>query len=223
MHPPPPSSGLFADVWRNLQDRVFTQPSTDRLFNLYRDRDDELDLPNGPTIRRSNLESFLLSYVEPPPLFLLAEAPGPWGCRFSGVPITSESQLLDPEFPIHGSQSSSASIPHKEYSASIHWRVLGPYFPHFITWNAVPLHPRGAHPLSIRAPTGREVEAYADIVRAFLDAVRPERTIAVGRKAERALNHLGAESIYVRHPSQGGSRLFEQGVLAVLREIGLRR
>jgi hypothetical protein len=223
MHRPPPPPALFCDVWRILEERVFPQPSTDRLFNPYRDRDEELDLPDAPAIRRNNLQSFLSTYVQPPPLLLLAEAPGPWGCRFSGVPITSESQLLAPNFPIHGNQSSSASKPHSEYSANIHWRVLGPYFPFFITWNAVPLHPRGAHPLSIRTPTGREIDAYADIVQAFLDAIHPKRTIAVGRKAERALNHLGVESIYVRHPSQGGSRLFEQGVLAVLREIGLCR
>ncbi|MEX1056043.1 MAG: uracil-DNA glycosylase, partial [Rhodothermales bacterium] len=211
MHPPPPSPPLFEQVWGILQENVFNVPSTDRLFNLYRDRDDELDLPDAPAIRKNNLRAFLASYAAAPPLFLLAEAPGPWGCRFSGVPITSEEQLLDPHFPIHGSQSSSASKPHSEYSANIHWRILRPYFPHFITWNAVPFHPRSAHPLSIRTPTGREVDAYADIVRAFLDAVRPERVIAIGRKAERALNHLGAASIYVRHPSQGGSRLFEQG------------
>lgn len=213
---------LLSDVWSVLEERVFARPSTDRLFNQYRDRDEELDRPDAPAIRQRNLEDYLSSYFERPPLFLLAEAPGPWGCRFSGVPITSESQLLDPDFPIHGMQSSTAAKPHSEYSARIHWRILAPYFPHFITWNAVPMHPRKQQPLSIRTPTDREVDEFADVVRVFLDTIRPLAVAAVGRKAQRALNHLGVESIYVRHPSQGGSKLFEKGVLAILQELGLR-
>lgn len=212
---------LLERVWTVLEEQVFSRPSTERLFNMYRDRHEELDLPDAAEIRRRNLRSYLSSYKQHPTVLLLAEAPGPWGCRFSGVPITSESQLVDPTFPVHGRRSSTAVKPHSEYTANIHWRILQPYFPRFLTWNAVPLHPRKENPLSIRTPSTREVLDYADVVGAFVQEARPERIIAVGRKAEQALNHLGVESIYVRHPSQGGAKLFEQGVLGVLCEVGI--
>src|SRR5919106_4390686 len=109
MHPPSPSHMLLSDVWAVLEERVFTHTSSDRLFNFYKDGEEALDLPDGPAIRRQNLKSYLSCFRERPPVLLLAEAPGPWGCRFSGVPITSESQLLDAHFPVRGMQSSTGA------------------------------------------------------------------------------------------------------------------
>jgi hypothetical protein len=153
---------------------------------------------------------------------LLAEAPGPWGCRFSGVPLVSEAQLVDPAFPIHGRPTSRADGPHTEYSAGIYWRVLAAHFPHFFTWNSVPLHPfRPGAPLSIRTPTRREVKAYTGLLAGLLDVLAPALILAVGRNAEYALRHVGAPCTYVRHPSQGGARLFEAGVRDALHELGL--
>ncbi len=208
-------------IWQMLEDDVFTIASTQRLFNQYANRHDELDLPGAHQIRRANLKSYLSSYDVMPDVFLLAEAPGPWGCRFSGVPITSEAQLLDGGFPIDGARTSASGDPHNEYSANIHWRVLAPYFPHFITWNAVPFHPHREDPLSIRTPTLREVLAYADVVKCFVDVIQPSHVVAVGRKAERALNHIGVDNIYVRHPSQGGATLFERGMRNIMQEAGV--
>lgn len=210
-------------LWDILASDVFPLESTDRLFNMYKDRDDEVDLLDAPHIRRSNLHAYLRAFDAMPDVFLLAEAPGPWGCRFSGVPITSEAQLLDPGFPIHGERSSAHGDALTEYSANIHWRVLAPYFPHFLTWNTVPFHPHKADPLSIRTPTNREIDAFSDVLAAVVDAVDPTYAVAVGRRAERALNQIGIANIYVRHPSQGGAKRFEDGVIAILREAGVAR
>ena len=201
---------LLTDAWQLLQEKVFPTPSTDILFNPYRDRHAEFDQPDAVSIRRDNVRRYLACYEKRPPVLLLAEAPGPWGCRFSGVPLVSEAQLVDEAFPIHG-QPSSLKAPHHEYSATIYWRVLRPYFPHFFTWNSVPYHPhrRG------------EVAASADVLAALLEILQPERLLAIGRKAEYALAKIGAEATYVRHPSQGGAKLFEAGVRAAMREIGL--
>lgn len=214
---------LLDPVWNVLTRDVFPMETGGRLFNQYRDRHLELDRPNAPEIRRENLRSYLSAYVQPPPVFLLAEAPGPWGCRFSGVPITSEEQLLRPDFPIHGRQSSTAEKPHTEYSANIHWGMLVPYFPHFLTWNTVPFHPHREDPLSIRTPTHREIDRFAFVVDAFLQTIEPAFVVAVGRKAERALNHLEVDSIYVRHPSQGGAGRFREGMTEVLEAAGMAR
>ncbi|SHK87752.1 uracil-DNA glycosylase [Rhodothermus profundi] len=207
-------------IWSAFEARLFSASSTDRLFNPYRDRHPELDCPDAPAIRRRNLWRYLAAYEAPPPVFLLAEAPGPWGCRFSGVPLTSEAQLLDPAFPLHGEASGQAGRPHREYSARIYWRVMHPYFPRFFTWSAVPLHPhRPGKPLSIRTPTQREVRDWLPLVAAIVEALCPRQVIAVGRKAEFALHLLGVPCTYVRHPSQGGARQFEVGVRALLEAL----
>lgn len=215
---------LLEPAWALCERRLFTTPSTHDLFNPYRDAHPELDGKSAATIRRENLHRYLRCYTERPPVILLAEAPGPWGCRFSGVPITSEAQLADPGFPLDGQPTSTAEAPHSEYSASIYWRVMQPFFPHFFTWNSVPLHPhRPGEPLTIRPPRRREIKASAGLLAELLDVLRPERVLAVGRKAEFALHHIGWEATYVRHPSQGGARLFEEGVTAVFREMDLAR
>ena len=207
-------------VYRLIEREVFDAASTPDLFNPYRDRTDAFDLPEAVNVRRANFRRYCAAFPEVPRVLLLAEAPGPWGCRFSGVPLTSEAQLLDPAFPLHGARSSTAEAPYGEYSASIYWRALRPYFPHFFTWNSVPLHPhRPGEPLTIRTPRRREVRRWADVLAGLLDALRPERVVAVGRKAEEALTAAGAEPIYVRHPSQGGATRFAEGVTAVMQEV----
>jgi hypothetical protein len=213
---------LLEAVWEMLEENVFPQSSTGRLFNLYKDRDPQVDLPEAPAIRRANLRSYLNAYDELPDVFLLAEAPGPWGCRFSGVPITSEAQLLDTTFPVHGDRTSITGSPHTEYSAGIHWRVLARYFPAFLTWNTVPFHPhRRGEPLSIRTPTAGEIDAFVSVVKSFLGVIQPRYVAAVGRKAQRALDRLDVPNTYVRHPSQGGARIFEEQVIELLKAAGI--
>ena len=213
---------LLDDVWTLLETRVFPKPSSDTLFNPYHTTHATLDRPDAAQTRRTNLRNCLACYAARPPLFLLAEAPGPWGCRFSGVPLVSESQLADPDFPIDGTPTSRAEEPHREYSASIYWRVLQPYFPQFFTWNSVPFHPHDADdPLTIRTPRRSEVAGYEDVLADLLDLLQPERVLAVGRKAERALHEIDAACTYVRHPSQGGAKKFEAGVREIVAKQGL--
>lgn len=211
---------MLPTVWDLFETHLFPASSTDELFNPYRDRHAPLDVAGAPARRRDNLRAYLRCFDDAPPLFLLLEAPGPWGCRFTGVPITSEAQLVDPDFPIEGTPTRRQDEPTSEYSASIFWRVLQPHFPHFFVWNSLPLHPHDADdPLSIRTPRRTEVRAWSDLLRGLLDALDPDRTIGVGRKGERALTEVGADPTYVRHPSQGGAKKFESGMNAVVTEM----
>ena len=213
---------LLEPVWNIVERDVFYLPSSEGLFNPYADREDAYDVPGAEEIRRQNFRQYLECYLEWPRLFLLAEAPGPWGCRFSGVPLVSEAQLVEPAFPINGRPTSLAPEPHSEYTAGIYWRVLGAYFPYFFTWNSVPFHPfKPGNAMSIRNPRNGEVMVYADVLRAILDVMNPEIVLAIGRKAEYVLGKLGVECRYIRHPSQGGARKFEEGVGTVLGEMGL--
>jgi hypothetical protein len=213
---------MLTDVWDLFETHVFPAPTTDEAFNPYHDRHEDLDVSGAPAIRRENLRAYLSAYDEVPPLFLLLEAPGPWGCRFSGVPVTSEAQLTDPSFPIDGRQTSREEEPHTEYSASIFWRVLQPYFPHFFVWNSLPLHPHDpGEPLTIRTPRRTEVREWRDLLTDLLDTLDPARVVGVGRKAERALDEAGADPTYVRHPSQGGAKKFEDGIHEIADDLGL--
>ena len=213
---------MLTDVWRLFEEHVFSAPTTDEAFNPYRTRHPDLDVANAPALRRINLRAYLEAYDNSPPLFLLLEAPGPWGCRFSGVPITSEAQLVDPDFPINGRPTSTEAEPHTEYSASIFWRVLQPHFPHFFVWNSLPLHPHDpGDPLTIRTPRRTEVREWKPLLTDLLDTLDPDRIVGVGRKAERALDEAGADPTYVRHPSQGGAKKFEAGINTIMENLGL--
>lgn len=213
---------LLAPIWDLIEHKVFNLAPTEGLFNPYLNRVDGLDLPNAVKIRRENFRQYLSSYASNPSVFLLAEAPGPWGCRFSGVPLVSEAQLVDPAFPLSGQASSVNEAPYAEYTAKIYWRVLGPWFPHFFTWNSVPFHPyKPEKILSIRNPGNREVLQFVDITKALLDIIQPQTVLAIGRKAEFALGKAGIPCTYIRHPSQGGARKFEAGIEAVMQDLEL--
>ncbi len=210
------------DLWSVIEDQVFSVESTAELFNPYASINPEFDREDATSIRRENLRRYVFDHEKGVALLLVAEAPGPWGCRFSGVPITSESHLVDPNFPLSGRQSSLRDKPYTEYSAGIYWRLLSPYYDAIFTWNTVPLHPHDADdPLSIRTPRQTEIVFFLPVMEKIMRAFNPQITLAVGRKAENALRRIGVDARYVRHPSQGGARLFEAGVLEAINELGL--
>ncbi len=42
---------MLRDLWAALEEHVFPRPSTEELFNPYRDRNEAVDLPDAPAIR----------------------------------------------------------------------------------------------------------------------------------------------------------------------------
>src|SRR5690606_41366984 len=94
-----PNSMLLAEIWDVLERRVFPIPSTDRLFNPYRDGAPDLDREDAPAGRRENGRAYLAAYDTMPDVLLLAEAPGPWGCRRSCVPVAGRAALVHPALP----------------------------------------------------------------------------------------------------------------------------
>ncbi len=213
----PVSAGApLGEVFELCEEHVFGIASTEELLNPYLGVDAEADAPQADGLRRDNLRRYLEDFERPPGVMILAEAPGPWGCRFSGVPITSEAQLVDPDFPIDGEVTSRDGVPHAEYSAGIFWRVMRPFYPAFLVWNAVPFHPRRiGQPTSIRTPRVSELRRFAPVTAAVVELLGPVELVALGRRAEAQMGMLGLECRYVRHPSQGGARAFERGMLEV--------
>jgi hypothetical protein len=215
------------NIWQTVEHLIIRSASREGLFNPYGDHHNEWDRPDAVGIRTENLKRYIDAHDARLqsgriPLFLLMEAPGPWGCRFSGVPITSEAQLVDPDFPGTGKQSTKRDTPFSEYSASIYWRILQPYWKSLFTWNTVPMHPfHPGKPDSIRAPRQSEINDFLPVLKEVVLWAQPLRILAVGRKAENALSRISVEAEYIRHPSQGGARIFEEGVSRVINEMGI--
>ncbi len=203
----------FARLWRVFEKELFPVPSTPGLFNQYLDDNPELDLPEGHLTRRENLKSYLDAFPAPPRILLVGEAAGPWGCRFSGIPFTSERQLLAPGFPVKGQRSGRRERPYSEASGTVLWGVLAPQFPRFFIWNAVPIHPhRPDNPLTIRRPNREEVKTFGGILRKAVSVLGPEKVLALGKVAESSLGLLEIECAYVRHPAQSGAAEFRRAV-----------
>ncbi len=205
------------DLWELLERNLFTIPSGNGLFNQYRDTIPALDLPEGATLRRHNLRHYLESFEGPPIFLLVGEAAGYRGGRFSGVPFTSERQLLTPGFLPFTGQPTSIAGPYSEISATVVWGELRRTQARALHWNCVPLH---AHkpgvPLSNRTPIPREVRRFCALLAAICDIVKTRQVVALGRQAQAALAFLGVPHAYVRHPASGGAAAFRRGFRALL-------
>ena len=181
--------------------------------NLFADAPQAAGGPSGVDRRRENLRRFLLDR-EKASILLVGEAAGFRGMRWTGIPFTSERQLLEWGVPFcctsdrpGGWAESSASVVQSFMrDAGVARRVL--------TWNVVPAHPHVAGvPLSNRTPSAREVELGIPFLAALVEALAPKVVVAAGRTAESALTqHLALTAEYVRHPANGGAAQFCEGM-----------
>jgi len=201
------------------------------LFNPWYQRDEEHDeTVDAPKIRRQQLKTYLSERVETAKYLFVAEALGYQGGHFTGIAMTSERILLGYQEPKYGvrpdhvfqtaepQRTSSPAVIEKgmtEPTATIMWGALidlgiNPY--KVVLWNAVPWHPykpeRGF--LSNRTPTTDELDAGLKHLKLFMNLFDDVKMVAVGRKCEESLDHLGVEHIPVRHPANGGAPTFRR-------------
>lgn len=197
-------------AWNYFSQVIFKITTDELLFNQYKHIDPKLDKPNGNVIRQFNLKLYFESFKINPAYLLLGEAPGPNGCRFSGIPFTSERQLVEPTFWLHGVQSSSANYPYEEMSGRVLWNTLSIVHEKFFIYNAIPFHPfLEGNPLSIRTPKAEEIERYTIHLRDIVQILKPEQCVAIGRVAEKAFKSIGINNVvYARHMSHGGETAF---------------
>ncbi len=218
---------ILQDIWDFCEKEIFKVPSTDILFNQYKDFDEMVDLPNAAEIRRNNLYSYFQSFQRKPKYFVVAEAPGSWGCRFSGIPLTSERQLISGLLPVSGTISSRRdpkiaiknSTPYRSQTSDNFWKIMRPYYETMFIWNCIPFHPRESGTVLDKRknnPTNAEVRTYAHILREIYKILNPKITISIGRKSEYAFKYLNIPYQYVRHPSYGGTKEFKEGILRIL-------
>lgn len=183
------------------------------------------DGPAGNAIRRANLRRALeYAHDLEPKVLLVGEAPGYLGARRTGVPFTSERLLLagvDPPGLFGVARGFTCATDDgriaAEQTATIVWRELRALGVVAVGWNAYPFHPhRPGNPQSNRPPRAREVregQVFLAQMRAFFPT---SSVIAMGNTANRALTLLDIPHTKVRHPAQGGARLFAEGLRAAL-------
>lgn len=220
------------DLDRFLHDlAAFSAP---RVFNPWRDVDAVNDIGReAPVIRRDQLRRYLSERIGHAKLLLVAEAAGYQGCKFTGLAMTSERQLLaagpldDTHFAGVKSRTSRESVKpagFNEPTATIVWgRMLeaGLAGQEWVNWNTFAWHPFEGRALSNRTPTRAELEAGAPVLERFLALFPGVPVVSVGEKARGKLCELGVEALAaVRHPAYGGATEFGEGIGRVL--SGLR-
>ena len=200
------------------------------VFNPWRDSDERDRAPRRdmPRVRRENMEAYIDARRNHARVMLLGEAPSHRGCRFTGIAFCSETELTHKSGLVARRKlpltSREAEVkPQRERSAAVIWdeieRAGKPFG--IVLWNAFPWHPWLADegdgqagpcgPSSNRKPRLPEVTQGRAVVEALMRCfTRRLQVFAVGKVAEEALARW--ETIecagYIRHPAQGGERLF---------------
>lgn len=205
-------------------------PTAPNIFNPWRDHDPDNDVSTeSPRHRLTHLGAYLKRRERSARLILLAEAPGYCGCKFSGLAMSSERDLLagqgllsSPYFdgPVYRTSKIARRLKNDagmlERTATIVWRAMlegGWQHDEFVLWNIHAFHPHApGNPLSNRRPSRVEVEKALPVFNAFR-AVFPQLPIvSVGQVSQETLAALKIPYIPARHPSYGGATIFRETI-----------
>jgi uracil-DNA glycosylase len=193
-----------------LLQKLSVRKSTDCVFNPYYEQPSVLN----------NLK-FFLEWLQANNngYLLVGEAPGYKGCRISGIPFTSTYVINYSLHPLWSEYRQHFDIekPQKEASATLVWKHLERMDSLPIIWNAFPFHPHQLGiPNSNRTPTKVEIEEGKPYIDLILELCNKPKLIAVGNKAYDQLKLMGYDVEKIRHPANGGSSEFEQGISKVM-------
>lgn len=177
-------------------------------------------------IRRKNLGLYFKEvYKFKPKYLLLSEAPGYQGARLTGVPLTSEYILLNgiESLGIFGRnkgyrKTKEFDRERKEPSATIVWKAIAESKQLPLLWGSYPFHPHETDNIwSNRRPSPDEVKLGQQFFKELNNIFGIKEIVAVGRVAQSSLNSLGIECKMIRHPANGGAKLFRQGLFKILK------
>ncbi len=154
-----------------------------------------------------------------PRLILIGEAAGYQGCRYSGIPFTSERLVLEGAIPRVDAKGieriSSRTRPWSEPSATIVWKILAELelSDATVLFNAVPWHPEGIKgPGSNRTPSQAEKGEGRPYLKQFLELFPNIPVAALGNVSSQTLSALEVTHHKVRHPAYGGATQFREGL-----------
>ncbi|NIZ14074.1 uracil-DNA glycosylase [Phaeobacter sp. HF9A] len=182
------------------------------VFNPYCDRCLSCDLPDGPLIRKKNLEASLRAAVELNVRTLwIARDLGYRGGRRTGLALTDEAHLQSFSASLGGVEVERSTFGPivKERTASVIWQMVHRVSEPIFFWNAFPFHPHEAgKPMTNRCHTAKERRVTGWVLQELLDILSPQKIFAIGGDAKRCLGSLGIDATAFRHPSYGGQNQF---------------
>jgi uracil-DNA glycosylase len=200
----------------NTQARSFTDALSavrlDNVFNPYSDHCLLHDRPDAAERRRNNLQLSLSTAVTLNVRTIwIARDLGYRGGRRTGLALTDEMHLeaystLFRGLPVEKATKGPAV---GERTANVIWGLLARISEPVFLWNVFPLHPHEPDdPMTNRCHTARERVACEEFLHKIIDLIQPEKIVAIGGDAHRAVEGLGITSEKVRHPSYGGQNVF---------------
>lgn len=170
--------------------------------------------------QRYNLEVYLNAMYEiGPKTLFVGEAPGYKGCYLSGIPFTSEYQLLNDKYiPGYGKYKTNGLS--KEKTATIFWNAIKKYKEYDfmpLLWNSFPFHPYVfGNKESNRAPSKTETDMGAIYIKKLIDIFDIKYIYSIGKSAYSSLIKMNIDnfnnSSYIRHPSYGGKADFNKKI-----------
>ncbi|MBV9749114.1 MAG: uracil-DNA glycosylase [Acetobacteraceae bacterium] len=191
----------------------------DAVFNPYSDRCPDHDLPGSHLCRLHNLEAVLrAAWAVQGGSVWVARDLGYRGGRRTGLPLTDEVHLAQFSaawggLPLHKATTGPVVA---ERTAAVIWAMLRRVGRPVFLWNLFPLHPhQPSDPMSNRSHTAAERRIGETFLVCLLEALKPERIVAIGNDAAAVLQRLGLAHAKVRHPSHGGQAAFCDGIAAV--------
>lgn len=194
-------------------------PSKPGLFNPFADRCPQDTEFNGPEARKARLAAHMDCEAK---LIVVGEFQGHLGSRHTGIPFTSERQLLKggmPRIPKEDHRLTTAPTVKNEPSAQIVWRALTEQglASETILWNVLLLHPyKPGNINSNRYPSPAELRIGYPGLKMLVEAFPTARYVALGKSAKEALDAVGAKDVIMAtHPGHGGGESFSQAVSAI--------
>lgn len=197
---------MLGDLLESLSGRE----SSEIVFNQY--QDEEI---------RNNLKLYFDYLIQNKhDVLLIGEAPGYRGCRLTGIPFTGGVVIKNAKHKIFKEIGSEIKLHQvvSESTATILWDFLGNDRPVPILWNAFPFHPhKCGMPESNRKPNVQELKEGKKYLKIVYDIFKPKKLCSLGRVGEITLRELfpSEEIIYIRHPSYGGKKKFNNGMLKI--------
>lgn len=184
----------------------------EHVFNPYNDHCSLFDRDDAVARRRRNLERSLATAIDLEVRTIwIARDLGYRGGRRTGLALTDEMHLDAYSNLFQGLQVERATKgpPVGERTANTIWRMLGRIREPVFLWNVFPLHPHEPDdPMSNRGHTASERDSCSWFFHTLVDLLRPEKIIAIGGDAHKAVDAMGIDTTQVRHPSYGGQNVF---------------
>lgn len=194
---------------------ALTSIRLDSVFNPYADVCKISDREDANEIRRNNLLSYLKAMDGNVESIWFGRDLGYRGGRRTGLALTDEDHLC--EFSklykdVTVSQATNGK-PMSERTANIVWTMLGKVSKPPFLWNIFPFHPHEPDKsMSNRNHTAAERQQCKHLIVELIEWLRPKIIIAIGNDSYIALQKMGYDCSYVRHPSYGGQAKFVDGI-----------